>query len=142
MRKWISLVLVLAMLCYAATVSSKAEETTAVKTRHQIEEKTLTVYLGSLEANFDLPFYFMDGVDDLPWMDMETWCGTMIGLAQAWYGDEAYDMVYSIEGETITLTRENGFSMMFDFAANSIFCYDAICFSMIPRIPPHWIFYP
>ena len=124
MRKWISLVLVLAMLCYAATVSSKAEETTAVKTRHQIEEKTLTVYLGSLEANFDLPFYFMDGVDDLPWMDMETWCGTMIGLAQAWYGDEAYDMVYSIEGETITLTRENGFSMMFDFAANSIFCYD------------------
>ena len=92
MKKWISLVLVLAMMCCAATVYSEGEEATVEKTRHQIEQKTLTVYLGSMEANFDLPFYFMDGVDDLPWMDMETWCGTMIGLAQAWYGDEAYEM--------------------------------------------------
>ena len=123
MKRWIAWVLVLAMLC--CTVAAYSEvEAGAVKTRHQIEEKTLTVYVGVIENNFEMPFYFMDGVTDLPWMDLESWCAMMIGLAQAWYGDETYDLTYTIDGETITLTRENGFYMTFDFAANRISCLD------------------
>ena len=123
MKRWIAWVLVLAMLCCTAAAYA-GEEDAAVKARHEIEQKTLTVYLGVIEANFEMPFYFMDGVTDLPWMDLESWCGTMIGLAQAWYGDETYDLTYTVEGETITLIRENGFYMTFDFAANKISCLD------------------
>lgn len=123
MKRWIAWVLVLVMVCCAAAAYA-GEEDPAVKTRHEIEQKTLTVYVGVIENNFEMPFYFMDGVTDLPWMDMESWCVMMIVLAQAWYGDETYDLMYTIEGETITLTRENGFYMTFDFAANRISCLD------------------
>ena len=123
MKRWIAWVLVLAMVfCSAAAYSEEKDE--AIKTRHEIEEKELTVYVGVIENNFDMPFYFMDGVTDLPWMDLKSWGIMMIALAQAWYGDETYDLTYTIDGETITLTRENGFYMTFDFAANRISCLD------------------
>lgn len=123
MKKLVALVLAAAMICCAAA-SWAEEETPAAKTEHQIEQQMLTVYIGSIEANFDMPFYFMDGVTDLPWIDMESACGIMAGLANSWSGDAAYALDYAVDGETVSLTRENNYTMVFDFAEDRITCID------------------
>ena len=123
MKKLIALVIAMALICCAA--SSPAEtETPAAKTVHQIEQKMIDVYIGSIEACFDMPFYFMDGVTDLPWIDLESASGLISGLASSWYGDTGYSLDYTADGETIALIRENDFSITFDFAENSISCLD------------------
>lgn len=116
-------ILALALICGAVAAYSD-EQGKPVKAVHLIKQEVMTVYLGIMEASFDMPLYFMDGVTDLPWVDLESWCGLMIGLSQSWSDDEAYNLNYAVEGETVTLTRENGYSMVFDFAANTISSLD------------------
>ena len=124
-KRLVAWMLVLAMLCGVATGFSEeaavsGEGAAAMETGHRIDRQIMPAYLGVIEGCFDMPVYFMDGVTDLPWVDLETWCGVMIGIATAWRNDEGYELHYAVEGETITLTRENGFGMTFDFAANKI----------------------
>ena len=112
------------MICCCNTVSFAEAENTAEKAQHKIEPKTLTVYISAIEAHFDMDFYFMDGVTDLPWIDIGSASGLIMGLAGLWRSDEGFDLQCTEEGETITLTRENGFYMTFDFAQNTISCID------------------
>ena len=123
-RKLAALILAVTMICCCNTVSFAEAERPAEKARHQIAPQTLTVYISSIDASFDADFYFMDGVTDLPWIDLESASGLLSGLAGAWRSDEGYELQCAAEGETVTLTRENGFSMVFDFAQNKISCLD------------------
>ena len=90
---------------------------------HQMEERELSVYIGSMETWLQLGFFFMDGVEDLPWVEMESWCDFMNRLYQS-MADEGYLLTFAAEGERITLTRENGFFMMVDFSSNEIYFND------------------
>ena len=122
------------MICCCNTVSSAETENPPEKAQHKIEPKTLTVYISAIEANFDMDFYFMDGVTDLPWIDIESASGLMSGLADVWRSDEGYELQCETEGETITLTRENSFYMTFDFAQNIISCLDYNMFATFDRL--------
>jgi len=118
------LVLAITMICCCNTMSFSEAESPAEKTQHKIEQETLTVYIATIEANFDMEFYFIDGVKDLPWIDIESASGLMAGLANVWRSDEGYELYYATEGKTVTLTRENSFHMTFDFTENKISCLD------------------
>lgn len=122
-RKLAAFVLAVTMIC-CCTVSSAGAESPAEKIQHIIEPQTLTVYISAIEAHFDMDFYFMDGVADLPWIDIESASGLITGLAGVWRSDEGFDLQCTTEGETVTLTRENSFYMTFDFAQNRIYCLD------------------
>jgi len=122
-KKWMAFLLAVVMACGAGAAFAE-DGAPAAKPRHEIVEQTLDVYLGTIEACFDMPFYFMDGVTDLPWVELNGASGLLCGLAGVWNNDSVYDLGYTVEGETVTLTRENGFPMTFDFGSNAIYCSD------------------
>ena len=92
----------------------------AAETKHQIEEKALTLYVGAIDSNTEFPFYFMDGVEDLPWVELNAWCDLLNLMYHAYLGDENYALTYEQKGNEIILKRENGYSMTVDFAEGTI----------------------
>ena len=62
----------------------------AAETDHQIEEKVVTLYVGAIDSNTEFPLYFMDGVADLPWVELNAWCDLLNLLYPAYGGDENY----------------------------------------------------
>ena len=82
------------------------------------EEKALTVYLGDMEAGVEVPFYFINDVTDLPYMNLSDW----IDLAETMYqnGADGYDLELEADGPAVMLTRENGYSMLVDFSDRTI----------------------
>lgn len=92
----------------------------ALAAGHRIEKRELTAYIGSMESSIDMPFYFMDGVGDLPWVELNDWCEFMNLLVPSLTGDKKYELTLVPEGDTITLLRESDYDMTFDFARNTI----------------------
>ena len=92
----------------------------AAETKHQIEEKVVTLYVGAIDSSTEFPLYFMDGVEDLPWVELHAWCDLLNLLYPAYGGDENYALTYEQEGDEIILKRENGYSMTVDFAEGTI----------------------
>ena len=69
MKQMISLILALCLLCCA--MPAGAEEAAGAKAA-AIERKTVPVYFGQAgKVLEDLPLYYLDGVKDLPYMDLE-----------------------------------------------------------------------
>ena len=122
-KKWLAFLLA-AVMAFGAGAAFSEGGAPAAKTRHEIAERTMNVYVSVIEASFDMPFYFMDGVADLPWVDLDAASGLICGLANIVLNDKVFELSYEVNGETITLTRENGFPMIFDFASDTIHCPD------------------
>ena len=71
----------------------------AAKT-HEIVERTYTFYDGTIDDVFEesFPLYFMDGVDDLPYVELESWMELQIKIIREWAGDMHYDLMFNAEG--------------------------------------------
>ena len=57
---------------------------------------------------------------DLPWLDVEELCDLMVDFMHRAFGDPAYGLTYIQEDNVVTLMRENGYSMLLDYDANTI----------------------
>jgi hypothetical protein len=137
MKKLFSLLLCLClMLGLVPVMVESAAETTAAQA--QLFVKTYPVYFRSTTETWrdDFPLYFTEGAEDLPFVSIEDWkdflCYTMNTLDEA--GEMAYQLKYeSLEAEKkVTLTRENGFQMIFDFEAGSLTFPDFFGFLNVP----------
>lgn len=93
----------------------------AAKT-HEIVERTYTFYDGTIDDVFEEPFplYFMDGVDDLPYVELESWMELQIKIIREWAGDMHYDLLFNAEGTDAAYVRENEYHMQFDFDKKTI----------------------
>lgn len=130
MRRLLSLVLDLALLlgCAAAETAEPRNEDA------QITSKNLPLYYQKADRIWreDFPVYFLDGVEDLPLINLADWADFMVYLYNE--SDNNGENVYSLtcevneEEKWVKLTRETGSSAVFDFSQGIIAFDDYIAF--------------
>ena len=113
------LALTLALTCAAPAYA----ETTG---SHSIVKKTFPTYMGSdpeEKLNEDFPLYFVDGVDDLPYMEIGDWA-EMLYFIHHDGGDQGYGLNIETRDDTVILERENGYTLTLDFARDTLYYTD------------------
>ncbi len=115
--KKILAILFAALLTVSAVCAQAAEPAS-----YQITERTYTFYNGEIDDVLDQPFplYFLNGVDDLPYVELESWMELVIFLNREWMGDTNYDLMFNATGTDAAYVRENEYHMQFDFAEKTI----------------------
>ena len=121
MKRILSLTLAFLMMFTAAWAETAD---TAETPEHTIIEKKVKMYLLNPETFITIPLLFVDGAEDLPWVDIEVWGQALNYLQQEVYGEKDFEVTYSCDGETAQLTRENGYIMLADFEEGTLFFDD------------------
>ena len=85
-------------------------------------KREYTFYLADPEETLEDPFplYFLDGVDDLPYLEFEDMAALLWFLNQECMGDSGYDLSIEYKYSKVTLSRENGYTATFDFDKGTI----------------------
>ena len=89
-----------------------------------VTREVFPCYLDSLDWVFDLPVYFVNGVTDLPYIDLYDWIDVMTTINKEAYGDEGYTIALETDGNTALFTRDNQYSMLVDFSKGTILFED------------------
>ena len=123
--RWLSLALVfvMAFACAAPAQTAQAESAGS----HSIVERTYMVYLSKYEEdtlNQEFPLYFIDGVDDLPYVNLEDWAKLLYFINTDLNDDQGYDLSIDYQDNTVILERENGYTLTFDFANDKLIFVD------------------
>ena len=132
--RWLSMLLafLLVLSCTAPVQAEQAEqaeqteqaeqaEQTKSTDAHSIVERTYPFYIGktaddTLDQEF--PLYFIDGVDDLPYVELADWAKLMYFLNTDINGDTGYGLHVDYRDEEVVYERENGYTLTFDFTDN------------------------
>ena len=91
---------------------------------HEIVSRSYTTYAGKTaeeKLNQEITLYFVDGVDDLPYMELNDWAELLYFICTD-NGDPDYGLSIEHKGDMVIFERENGYTMEFDFA-NDILHY-------------------
>ena len=131
MKRIMAILLTLAMLlgCCAVAEPAEAVEATGTET-YEIETKNFPVYVpNTAEAYTEIPLYFVDGVDDVPFMEIHDWVKFLDNS-----DDDEYQLTVSVndEGNLVTLVRENDYNMALDFDNGTIYFWDYLAFLQLP----------
>ena len=118
------LLAVLLAVLMLATVTAPMQVAEAAES-HTIVPKEYTTYMGSTKEEVltePTTLYFVDGADDLPYVEISEWAELLYIIHAIMDGDEGYDLtiITADDGKTVTLERENGYSMELDFANDKI----------------------
>ena len=152
LRRTISAVLASAVMLTSMTgtqVFASAEGTSVTATA--TAEKTYTIKSKSVNTYFfdysdqkmKTKLYFMNGVNDVPYIEINDMAGYLIDLTRS-RGFGTYDLKVEEDGDTVTLTRENNYMATINFADDSIFFWDFDGFytaeskTLIDLIVPFW----
>ena len=119
MKKLLSILLILSMFASLGVTAFAAET-------HEITSAAFPLYFDSDDMGMDVTLYFLDGVTDLPYIEVNDW----LSLMDNFFDGPGTDINYSIEtdGPVVTYTRhnsdsdakDNGATMVIDFDKNSI----------------------
>ena len=115
--------LIFAFLLFFTAVHAETAETFQAP-EHTINSKNVKMYLLNTEISITLSLYFVDGVEDMPWVDLEVWAKALNYLQQDVYDDKNFELTFSSQGEKAWLTRENGYRMLADFEEGTLFFDD------------------
>ena len=115
MRKRIALLLALLLLAglFPAAYADDA---------HSVEKREFTVYVGNIDDTLTEPFplYFLDGVDDLPYLEIDD-LGELIFFVNTTINEDPnYGLSSHYDGDVVSFERENGYTVEFDFAQDLI----------------------
>ena len=102
-----------------AGVTAETETEEAEDGNVTITEKTVPWYLFSLDNTFDTPVYFIDGVTDLPYVNLDDWAEMMVTIYHMCNNPE-YTLYVENDGPLVMFTRESNYSMLFDFEEGTI----------------------
>ena len=95
-------------------------ENAAEEDMASVSSEVYTWYLYSLEDSFEMPLYFVNDVNDLPYVNLSDWVDMLVTVNQLVLEDEGYGVSLETDGEIAMLTRENDFSMLIDFDEGTI----------------------
>lgn len=128
MKKLLSLLLAMALLASCVPFAS-------AENAGRIYSRQYPIYAYDEETKFtnEYPLFFIDGVDDMPWIDVEEMADIATILQREVIESSSFELTYKQEGSTITLTRENGFFMHLDFDKNVITFSDYNAFVKKPE---------
>ena len=106
------LLAVLLAVLMLATVTAPMQVAEAAES-HTIVPKEYTTYMGSTKEEVltePTTLYFVDGADDLPYVEISEWAELLYIIHAIMDGDEGYDLtiITADDGKTVTLERENG----------------------------------
>ena len=110
------------MLLLACTVPAYADSTG----NHRVVMRTYTTYVGRGVDDYldqEVPLYFIDGVDDLPYVAIEDWAA-LLYFINTYNGDEDYGLSIEYKGDVVTLERESGYTLDFDFKNDKLIFED------------------
>ena len=84
---------------------------------YAIVEKQVPAYICSLDEQLTEPYplYFVNGVEDLPYVELREWAEILYFMNREYAGDTGYELTYFEQESGIVLERENGYSLEFDF---------------------------
>lgn len=82
---------------------------------HSFESQKVDVYLNSTQSYITMPLYFIDGVTDLPYVNLPDWAEIMAEYYHTVGNDGDYALKLEADGPVLQLTRENGYSLIADF---------------------------
>ncbi len=128
MKKMLSILLALTMLL-SLCAPAFAEES------HTITSEAFPIYTTGADTGETFKLYFLDGVTDLPYMEISDLCDLMTGLI----GQEIVTFTKEIHGPVVTVTRnhegssDDGCSATFDFDKSEIRFVDYNVFTMKPN---------
>ena len=95
----------------------------------QIREQSFPCYIDDLDTELKEPYplYFVDGVDDLPYVELYAWAELLCFLNREHCSDPGYGLTIYENGDTVRLERESGYTMELDFENDTILFddYDA-----------------
>ena len=106
--------IVLVLLCLCSIVPALAE----IGGGHTVVVQEYDTYVGRTKENMltqQSPLCFLDGVNDLPYIELEEWAKMMDFINRKYFKDENYGLSIRYDYEIVTLTRENGYCMTLDF---------------------------
>ena len=127
MKKQIALALVPALLAGGLSFAF-AESGPAFRVREYPAFVTDT----EMKTSAPWPLFFRNGVDDMPWIDLEELADVVTMLEKQAYKNESFALSYAREDSAITLTRENGFYMAADFDEKTLTFNDYDAFVQKP----------
>lgn len=106
----------------SAPAQSSADAAAPAAASHSIEERAVPAYFLTLETKLEDPYplYFIDGVDDLPYVELQEWAEILGLLNTEFMEDEDYELSWEGDDTLFTYTRDNGYSMQFDFSKDRI----------------------
>jgi len=113
--------LIFILNCVPAVNAAQAPEDS-----RQIERKTYPFYLNSTEETWpeEFPLYFVDGVDDLPFVEVNDWADVLNWYFPADGGESYADYRITVqideEKNQVFYLRDNGSFMIMDFNAGTI----------------------
>ena len=89
---------------------------------HTVEKREYVTYLASTEDTLTDPFplYFLDGVNDLPYVEIDDLGELIYFMNTEVSEDPNYSLSSSYDGNTVTFERDSGYSVTFDFAKSTI----------------------
>ena len=128
MKKMLSILLALTMLL-SLCAPAFAEES------HTITSEAFPLYTTGADTGETFKLYFLDGVTDLPYMEISDLCDLMTGLI----GEEIVTFTKDVQGPVVTITRNHEGSMddgchaTFDFDKSEIRFVDYNVFTMKPN---------
>ena len=139
MKKLITLFLCLCLMAVIlpAAAETAAEPATAVSQVSALPVNVYFVQPGNLWCE-NFPVYFADGVEDLPYIDLEDWKDLLVRTyaeIDGSIGDKVYGLTMKVEkeGKTVTMNRENGRWALFDFENRQIVFDDYMAFIQPPN---------
>ena len=114
MKKTISILLALVFITPALPVADAQG--------YEIVEHEYTVYLGDPYSTLenDYPLYFINGIYDIPYVELNMW-GEMLYFLNTYYNmDPGYGLSSKYTGSSFVYERENSYTMAFDFDQDTI----------------------
>ena len=130
MKRLLALLLTLALLLGCAAAETAAEPESAPP---QVTTKNFPVYAFSVTATWkeDFPLYFLDGVEDMPFVNLEDWKEVLVFIGSNLSpGEKTYTLDFEVleEGKKVKLTRESGFPLVIDFEKGQMIFQDYVAF--------------
>ncbi|MBQ9064276.1 MAG: hypothetical protein IJ123_02395 [Blautia sp.] len=100
--------------------------------RVTVKSHTLPCYLLYFNTEKDIPVYFADGVDEIPYISLADWKDIMKALHTDIFEEEGYGLEMEADGHIVTYTRENTYTAVFDFKEGTITFEDFDSFLKAP----------
>ena len=125
MKKLLCMLLILTMLLSLGVPAFAAG--------HEITKDSFPLYPMGMDMGMELTLYFLDSVNDLPYVELKDW----MELLNAINGEEdgtGYRLSLETAGPIACYTRENGFTMIIDFDEDTFKFMDYNLFMKLPTM--------
>ncbi|MBR0159864.1 MAG: S41 family peptidase [Oscillospiraceae bacterium] len=104
------------------TAAAAASDESGEEVGHTIVERSFPAYIGDLDTELTEPYplYFVDGAEDLPYVELYSWAELLYFLNREFAGDPGYELSIYNEDNRLILERESGFTLTVDFNTDTL----------------------